>query len=66
MQNHTVTSSQRLERAKERLKDSLLRLENLIQKQNNSIHKGHEIRTQVIRNLDLHIENLGTILQNHN
>jgi hypothetical protein len=66
MQNHTVTSSQRLNRAKEHLKESLIKLERLIQKQNNSLQNGNKIRTQVINDLDTHIENLGTILKSYN
>ncbi|MCE3232887.1 MAG: hypothetical protein K0R98_1144 [Rickettsiaceae bacterium] len=66
MQNHTVnSSSQKLERAKEHLRESLLRLERLIQKQNEALSTSKKIRTQIISDLDSHIENLERILKSH-
>jgi hypothetical protein len=63
MQDQDITSEQRLEKAKERLKDSLLRLDELIQKQNKAVKSGQKLQTEVIKDLDKHIETLGKILE---
>jgi len=63
MQDQTITSEQRLAAAKERLKKSLTRLDGLIEEQNSKINNERNLRTQVIKDLDAHIENLEAILQ---
>lgn len=66
MQNHTVNSSQRLESAKERLKESLVRLERLIQKQNEKLSNGKKIRGEVMKDLDTYIQDIQLLLQGQN
>jgi flagellar biosynthesis chaperone FliJ len=65
MQEQKATSEQRLENAKERLKDALTNLDSLIRKQNERLKDEKAIRTEVIRDLDKYIDNLETILQNN-
>lgn len=65
MQEQKATSEQRLENAKERLKDALTNLDSLIRKQNERLKEEKAIRTEVIRDLDKYIDNLETILQNN-
>ena len=65
MQEQKATSEQRLENAKERLKDALTNLDSLIRKQNERLKDEEAIRTEVIRDLDKYIDNLETILQNN-
>lgn len=56
-------SSQRLEISKKRLGDALIRLDNLIQKQRGRLENERTVRTQVIKDIDSHIQNLETILE---
>lgn len=63
MQEQQATSEERLENAKERLKDALTNLDSLIKKQNERLKEEKAIRTEVIRDLDKYIDNLETILQ---
>ncbi len=62
MQNHTVNTSQRLESAKERLKESLIRLERLIQKQNEKLSNGKKIRGEVMKDLDGYISEMEKLI----
>jgi hypothetical protein len=66
MQNHTVNSSERLESAKERLKESLVRLERLIQKQNEKLSNGKKIRGEVMKDLDSYIQDIELLLKGQN
>ena len=65
MQEQKTESEKKLECAKERLKNALTNLDLLIKKQNESLNEEKKIRTEVIQDLDKHIDNLETILKNN-
>lgn len=65
MQDQKSSSEKRLANAKERLKNSLTNLDSLIKKQNSRLKDEKKIRTEVIQDLDEHIENLETILKDN-
>lgn len=62
MQDQSVSSAEKLQEAQERLSKSLARLESLIQGQEKTIETERTVRSQVIKDLDSHIENLENIL----
>lgn len=61
-QTSTTDTTQQLNQAKDRLKQALLRLDGLIDKQNSSLTEANRIRSKVLEDLDNHIDNLKTIL----
>jgi hypothetical protein len=63
MQEQKTESEKKLEGAKERLRNALTNLDLLIKKQNENLNEERKIRTEVIKDLDGHIENLETILK---
>jgi hypothetical protein len=65
MQDQKISSSQRLSEATINLESALSRLKNLIIEQNNSLKEEKKLRTGVIEDLDKHIENLATIIDNN-
>ena len=65
MQDQTISSAHRLAASRRHLEDALSRLENLIIKQTYSLEGERQIRTQVIEDLDKHIANLETILEDN-
>jgi hypothetical protein len=65
MQDQKISSSQRLAEATKNLESALSRLKNLIIEQNNSLKEEKKLRTGVIEDLDKHIENLATIIDNN-
>jgi hypothetical protein len=65
MQDQKISSSQRLAEATKNLESALSRLKNLIIEQNNALKEEKKLRTGVIEDLDKHIENLATIIDNN-
>ena len=65
MQDQKISSSQRLAEATKNLESALSRLKKLIIEQNNSLKEEQKLRTGVIEDLDKHIENLATIIDNN-
>jgi len=63
MEDTTIDSSKQLQKVKQRLSDALIRLERVIDQQNNRSDNHRKIRAQVIKDLDLHIANLEKVIQ---
>lgn len=64
MNEQHFNSTKKLDLAKDRLRDAITRLESAIESQNNKLSGEKNLRVMVIEDLNAHIANIETILNN--